>query len=292
MITRAIEASCTIRIRPSTAETAATAARHSDGFTRVELAVIVSTVLLLAALALPALGHGEHKTKALDCQDNLRRLSLAWVLFANDHDGTLAGNLHGSSAMNPLPGQAGWASGWLDWTTSPANTNRSYLVDPRYAQLADYVQRDARVYKCPADTYLSPAQRARGWVERARSYSANIGVGPGNAEEGPWDATWVHVKRMSDFTNPGPLDSYVFLEEHPDSINDPAFFAPYVNQWVDVPASFHSRAANVSFADGHVEPRLWQSAATVIPVRYDFPSPVPSANDPDIAWFRSHTPRR
>jgi prepilin-type processing-associated H-X9-DG protein len=55
------------------------------------------------------------------------------------------------------------------------------------------------------------------------------------------------------------VDTFVFVDEHPDSINDGAFYAPQSkSQFVDVPATYHNKACGFSFADGHAEIHKWQ----------------------------------
>ncbi len=147
---------------------------------------------------------------------------------------------------------------------------------------------------------LGPPQRARAWKTRVRSYSANIVVGPGNIDAGLLGSTFAHVTNLSGFIKPGPVDSWVFIEEHPDSINDlaflppdPAFFPPYsIGGWLDVPASHHNRAANLTFGDGHVEPHLWESSYTVANVTFSFPTQARSRANPDPDWLRALTPTK
>src|SRR5438876_955691 len=128
------------------------------------------------------------------------------------------------------------------------------------------------------------------WKERVRSISGNIGVGDGNAETGPWDTIYKHIKKVSDFVFPGPTDTWVFLDEHPCSINDAGFFNPYPAQWVDQPASYHNAAAGFAFADGHSEIHRWvQSLKSVRAQRVDTNRTTPdapaTAKDQDIHWM-------
>ena len=270
--------------------------KNSTAFTRTEVLVILAVLGMFALLTLPALANGRQKSKTLTCLSNLKQLSLAWVLFANDHNDTLSGNFHGGLAQNPSANdpRSPWAVGWLDWTTSQHNTNTIYLTDSRYSKLASYFEREKAVYKCPEDNYLSTTQRQWGWTGRVRSYACDLAVGPGNAPEGPFDSLYYdQVQKLSGFLKPGPRDSFVFIEEHPDSINDPGLFPPHPAAWVDLPASFHGGACNLTFADGHVEMRQWQSTNTVVPVRVStFSTIAVPSTDPDIVWFRAHTPRR
>ena len=80
-----------------------------------------------------------------------------------------------------------------------------------------------------------------------RSISGNIGVGDGNAEGGPWGASlYKHIKKAGDFTDPGPSETWVYLDENPDSINDAGFFNPTsLGSWIDQPASYHNGPVTV-----------------------------------------------
>src|SRR4026209_2631394 len=71
---------------------------------------------------------------------------------------------------------------------------------------------------------------------------------------------------------PRPARIFVFLDEHPDSINDGYFLnkvyweaGALVREWVDLPASYHNGAAAFSFADGHSQIQRWAQALTKRP---------------------------
>jgi prepilin-type processing-associated H-X9-DG protein len=103
------------------------------------------------------------------------------------------------------------------------------------------------------------------------------------------------VRKESELVKPSPADTFVFIDEHPDSLNDGAFFPPSNPlTWSDLPASYHQRGAGVAMADGHVEMHSWTSRRTEYPVRFGppFPSPVSSSDNADLVWLRSHTPQR
>ena len=212
----------------------------------------------------------------------------------NGVDGGLARG--GAAASDPK--NAPWVVGWLDWTTSTDNTNVLFLVDERYSKLARYFGKQKDVFHCPADRFASPPQRARGWPNRARSISGNIGIGEGNAETGPWVANmYRHIKKTTDFVYPGPAETWVFCDEHPDSINDAGFFNPRAWSWVDIPATYHNGAAGFAFADGHSEIHKWRGSLRSNPqfqgVRYqDITSGIGTpAGDPDIRWLNYHAGR-
>jgi len=184
--------------------------------------------------------------------------------------------------------------GWLDWTVSPANTNILLIRDPRYASLAPFLsEADRNVHKCPADVYLSRAQGLKRYKERVRSVVMNGTVGDGNAPTGPWDPSmYTQARRFSDLSFPGPERTSVFLEEHPDSINDPFLFPPFSNTWIDVLAGLHGNASTVAFADGHVEVHQWRRSLRNLRVLYNFRAPITRAGDVDLSWMSFHSNRR
>ncbi len=143
----------------------------------------------------------------------------------------------------------------------------------KLAALGTYVGGNLGIYRCPADTYLSGVQKAAGWTARPRSYSMN-------AYFGPYSPTWTSSKNnffpsyrqfLKLSTTDKPSDRYVFVDEHPDSIND-GYFLNDANPkalayWGDLPASYHAGACGFSFADGHSEIHTWRSSATKLAVR-------------------------
>jgi prepilin-type N-terminal cleavage/methylation domain-containing protein/prepilin-type processing-associated H-X9-DG protein len=281
-------------------------ARHTldgaRGFTLIELLVVIAIIAILAAMILPSLGKAKQKTQGVYCMNNTRQLMIAWSMYAHDAQDKLVPSYHGGEAsggnFNPVTGP-GWCEGWLDWTAGTDNTNVAFLISDKYSRLAPYVAKSKNIFKCPADTYLGPLQRSRGWKERCRSLSGNIGIGEGNAEGGPWDTAYLHIKKYSQFTYPGPDGTWVFVDEHPDSINDAGFFNPHAWTWVDIPSAYHNGACGFSFADGHAEIHKWKASMAgprASAVKYTDGSDMPSAlgskaRDIDIQWMNFHAGR-
>jgi hypothetical protein len=266
--------------------------RDSGAFTRLDLLVILAVLVLLAGVLHPAWANSR-PSQSLICMDNLRRLQTAWLLYAEDVQGKLPGNYHGGFVPT-TGGERPWACGWLDWTTSPDNSNTVYLTNSRYACLGPFLDGEASFHKCPEDNYLSPGQLKRGWLARIRSYSMNGYVGEGNQSSGPIDPSYPIVKRLSDFRYLPPQQTFVFTEEHPDSINDPMLLVSMIEwRWTDLPGSFHDGGGWFTFADGHLERRAWRSPTTLPPVHmmpYNM-VPIPPG-DPDLAWVRARTTAR
>ena len=176
--------------------------------------------------------------------NNTKQMMLAWQMYNGDNEDKIVMSFHGAQAQGGMAANnaknSPWVEGWLDWTTSPDNTNVLFLIDEKYSKLAKYFGNSKNLLKCTADHYLSPAQRNKHWTERVRSVSGNIGIGDGNAEEGPFDLIYRHIRKTGDFAFAGPSAAGRPLRRTPDSINDAGLFNPRANGWIDQPASYHN----------------------------------------------------
>jgi prepilin-type processing-associated H-X9-DG protein len=198
----------------------------------------------LAALLLPALGQAKARGQGIACANNIRQLSNAWMLYADENSDLLVNN-HG--IPETLRSRQSWVNGIQDWGTSDGNTNLDALVS---GKLAPYLALNTAVFKCPSDK--SVAENG----ERVRSMSMNSLVGDPGELTNQFNPQFVQFFKSSDI--PDPVNIYVFLDEHPDTINDGFFMNRWDDpRWGNLPASYHNGAANLSFADGHVESHRW-----------------------------------
>jgi prepilin-type processing-associated H-X9-DG protein len=152
--------------------------------------------------------------------------------------------------------------------------------------LAPYLNRNTAVFKCPSDrsvAFNGP---------RNRSVSMNSLVGDPGVLTNRFNPDYVQFFKLSDLDAPGGI--FVFLDEHPDTIND-GFFMNRLEEykWGNLPASYHGGAANLSFADGHVEGHRWQVAGTVRPAQQGGVGGTLEASPAtDFQWLKDRTSRR
>ena len=261
-------------------------------FTRLDLLALVAGFGLLAAVQLASVVDTRSAGDRAVCLDNLRQLSRAWMLYAEENRGAFPGNLDGGSLLSRT--NETWAVGWLTLDTpTPDNTNWVALMR---SQLGPYA-RSHQVYRCPADNSLGPVPGV-GKQPRVRSVSMNSYVGQ---RSGPYTSGYRQFRSVSEITEFPPAELFVFIDEREDSINDGAFFInmegfdpPNPNAYimVDYPADRHNRSGTLSFADGHAETWRWKDPRTTPPHRGQLALVNPSPANPDIARIQSSASRR
>jgi len=262
------------------------------GFTLVELLVVIAIISILSSILLSMLTRAKSKGNQILCLSNHRQLTLAWLLYAHDSEDRLAYNLGATEIKEILRKNQGynWANSVLNWELDADNTN--VLLNTR-AALGSYLAAD--VFRCPSDKIVSPLQRRAGWNERSRSVSMNAMVGDAGefTREGS-NVNNPHYRqflKLNEFTKTSEI--FVFIEEHPDSINDGYFLnRPYDFEWTDLPASYHGETANLAFADGHAENHQWLRPSTLKPSRPDaagLPFAVDAADRGDFGWLMKRT---
>ena len=270
-----------------------TAGVQQGAFTLIELLVVIAVIAILASLLLPVLVRTRAKAQGIFCLSNTRQLNLAWLLYADDHNGRLAYNLGGDVKVRGVAPATylNWVNNVLNWELRPDNTN---LATIKEASLGPYASKVVNIYRCPSDNVLSDIQRKAGWSARVRSYSMNAMVGDVGdlSQAGVNRNNPDYVQFFSLSTIPQPAGIFVFLDEHPDSINDGYFVnQAYTWEWIDLPASYHNGAASFSFADGHGETHRWRVASTKAPARPDgapLPMKLPYRQWGDFDWVLEH----
>ena len=126
-------------------------------------------------------------------------------------------------------------------------------------------------------------------MPRVRSVSMNSFVGVVELDYGQRQTPPCYIyRKMSDIKQPPPSKLWVFVDEHPDSINDGWLTDswPGGGGWGDLAASYHADACGLGFADGHGEIHKWKDKGTLQPVRKkDDRSGLNTYAPSDTRWF-------
>jgi prepilin-type N-terminal cleavage/methylation domain-containing protein/prepilin-type processing-associated H-X9-DG protein len=273
-----------------------------EAFTLIELLVVIAIIAILAALLLPALSRAKSQSQGTKCLSNGHQMILAWTMYAGDNREVLANNIGGN------PDLGGWSQGWLTETpNTPDNTNyllmlgRAVAGSPAVANTIGAYASSAGIYQCPADPIIAQPYG----VARVRSYSMDFtigskstaaetgsayGTGPGNTDY------WPDFFKTTDFKIASK--TWVFSDEHPDSINDGIQYTPTTSgedeEWGDMPASYHVGACGFAFADGHSEIHRWLNPRTIhgIEGNGDWLPLTVVGSKVDIDWVESHSSPR
>ena len=256
---------------------------RKSGFTLIELLVVIAIIAILAALLLPALSKSKAKAQGIGCVNNARQLTTAWFLYTDDEQDRFVNN-HGRDETR-LKRQT-WANNVEDWANSDDNTNLTLLTE---AKLAGYLGKSAGVFKCPSDKSVAASG------PRIRSMSMNSLVGDPGELTNRYNPAYVQFFKSADLINPSQI--FVFLDEHPDTIND-GFFMNRLDEptWGNLPASYHNGATSFSFGDGHTETHRWvvsgPGGTVRPPVKGGVGGTFPASPTTDYDWLKERSSSR
>ena len=232
--------------------------QRSRGFTLIELLVVIAIIAILAALLLPALSKAKLKSQSVACVSNLHQLDLAWIMYADDHNGRLVPNWILDSRA------------WLDGTKGDVSTliGATNLLAIKEGLLFRY-NPNVGVYLCPT-AIKGPSTAPNPRVVRNYSLEGRMG-GASDADAAQYGIThsteWVlgsaypQYKKMTEIQRPIPSEAMTFLDESLETVDDGYFAVNYnatPTQWQNSPTVRHGKSGVLAFADGHSERWRWR----------------------------------
>jgi prepilin-type N-terminal cleavage/methylation domain-containing protein/prepilin-type processing-associated H-X9-DG protein len=215
------------------------------GFTLIELLVVIAIIAILAAILFPVFAQAREKARAVTCTSNLKQLSLAWLMYAQDYDETLPM----TAAQLPNGSQVFWQA----------------MVDPyikggvkAQANGQTSVSEKLSVYICP--NYLTPAPD-KDEAGNSRDKSPSVGQYPLSSYAPNFAVTtaWWALGQKSAGENASagtlaqiaePAQLVLLAPNHDCCIE--TWGGGGSNNWTRA-ARRHNGGANYALADGHVK---------------------------------------
>jgi len=221
--------------------------RKSQGFTLIELLVVIAIIAILMAILMPALSRVKEQGKRAVCLNNLKQLSLAWIMYADENDDRLVNGAIGYSNSQQTWGDHRNELAWVDRLES-ANFD-GQLQAIKAGALWPYVK-DTKLYKCPTGRRGQALTYAIMFSMNAVNHPPTQGV------------RGAHIKKRSEIINPAPPFRAVFIDE--GYMTPDAYAVHYdTESWWDDPPVRHGDGATLSFADGHSDHWKWKGTDTI-----------------------------
>jgi len=234
------------------------------GFTLIELLAVIAVIALLLALLIPALRSARERAQRVVCLSNLKQLTLAWIAYADEHDGKI---VYGS-AFGSVASIKGRLDGWVGEAFISPESRSELMENPNKGALWPWIK-DVDIYRCP-----------RGWTGHAVTYSTVISTNGMHVEgtyvPGTLDlelhefgkrvgSTVLRLSRLTDIASPGAAQRAVFLDKGYTPLSSDFLVQYLYPKWhlVSPPPIHHRDGITISMADGHTEYWKWKGSETV-----------------------------
>jgi len=162
-----------------------------NGFTLVELLVVIGIIALLIGVLLPALTKARNASRVVACLSNMRQLATAVAGYVASNRGTLPEAMNrnmvsGSPNFFPNPAQYGLPA----WTPATHVSGLTYVLPSIGESLAPYLSKDGSqsdaIWQCPS------AQKG---VETGQGAYVSAGTNPlsGFAADDRWQPSYFYM---------------------------------------------------------------------------------------------------
>ncbi len=91
------------------------------------------------------LSKSQAAAEAVACNNNIKQLTLAWIIYASDNEDLLVNNYGKPQTVST---RDTWANNVEDWGNTDDNTNLTHVTDTLFSP---YDNKSAGIFKCPSD---------------------------------------------------------------------------------------------------------------------------------------------
>ena len=219
---------------------------------------------------MPALKRAREQGKRAVCLSNLKQLTLAWIMYADDNDDKL------------VCSEAGWSKDalgqpWVGTTCAPGWEQGEHFPENdqikgiKAGALFPYCP-NVKLYRCPT-----------GCPGELLTYAMMISINGRPVEDSP-----VFKRRM---LIPQPADRLIFIDE---GLSSPNSYSTRYSQpkWWDQPVTRHSDGTNFAYGDGRAGYHKWKGIETIKQGRDNVRTwvglfaPVTEEGKEDLQWVQ------
>ena len=221
------------------------------GFTLIELLVVIAIIALLLSILTPALGRAKEAAKRISCLSNLKQLTTAWILYANDNDDKVVRSRAFQPSTSDPFNENYTEVGWTGW---------NYFDYPKRTQVHQIERGLLFEYAESVDLYRCPNSKED---EGLRTYTLSCAWNPPPNREYLGNGSKI-LKKTSQVQN--SASRLVFIDTV--GVDFDAMYTLYCNSgyWSNIPNWRHVNGSTFSFADGHAEYWKWENLDKTVEV--------------------------
>lgn len=200
--------------------------QRNNAFTLIELLVVIAIIAILAAILFPVFAKAREKARQSSCSSNLKQITTAWMMYAQDYDETACLAYYYSPDFSQ---EYSWDF-HIDWNTGQA-----------YDGLLTPYTKSGQINKCPTFNGIS-------WGRPNSGYAYNSPYIGGD--------NWLGIAPTSIGELAAPSETVVFADAgYGTPLNGCQYLrAPSDSLFNYGKAHFrHSGTANIAYADGHIK---------------------------------------
>ena len=177
--------------------------KRRNGFTLVELLVVIGIIALLLAILMPALSRAKENANWVKCLSNLRQVGQAFLQYCNNNKGRF-----------PRAAANGDPADWIFWEDMPVGSSPTRKLD--FSMIAPYlgIPVNPEVLRCPSDD----VNARRPGTNYRFSYSSNYLITRLPAAYNAYPGENSNPLVLSQIVNAS--DKILLIDETPQTVDD------------------------------------------------------------------------